>query len=149
MRGDSLSFFHELLTAPSPSGYEQPAQRIFRKYIAPFSEVTQDVLGNVIGFVPGKGDRCPKVMLIGHSDEIGFIVRFVDESGYIYIGVVGDVDTQLMHGRRVDIHTKNGVVAGVVGVKASHLTESNESGGEMDALYIDVGASSKQDVNRH
>lgn len=146
MQGESLSFFHELLTAPSPSGYEQPAQRIFRKYIDPFSEVTQDVLGNVIGFIPGKGRRRTKVMLIGHSDEIGFIVKFIDESGYIYFGVIGDVNTQLTHGRRVDIHTKNGVVTGVVGINASSPRESKENGREMDVQYIDIGATSKHEA---
>ena len=144
MQEESLTFLCELLKAPSPSGYEQPAQRLFRKYIDPFSEVTQDVLGNVVGFIPGIGQRRPKVILIGHSDEIGFIVKFIDESGFIYFGVIGDVNTQLMHGRRVDIHTKNGVVTGVVGVKASHLIESKENGREMDVQYIDIGATSKQ-----
>lgn len=144
MQEESLTFFCELLKAPSPSGYEQPAQRLFRKYIDTFSEVTQDVLGNVVGFIPGIGQRRPKVMLIGHSDEIGFMVRFIDESGFIYFGVIGDVNTQLMHGRRVDIHTKNGVVTGVVGVNATHLKESRENGWERDIQYIDIGVTSKQ-----
>ncbi|NJD91614.1 MAG: M42 family metallopeptidase, partial [Geobacter sp.] len=49
MRKESLEFFEKLLDAPSPSGYEQPAQRVFRSYVTSFSEVTTDVMGNVYG----------------------------------------------------------------------------------------------------
>ena len=150
MREASLSFFQELLTAPSPSGYEQPAQRIFRHYIAPFANVTQDVMGNVIGFIPGSGESRPRIMLVGHSDEIGFLVRFIDDSGFLYFGAVGDVCPQVTQGRRINIHTRNGVVTGVVGLKAINLNEARdlESVIKMDAQYIDIGASSKQEAEK-
>ena len=56
MRDESFAFLQNLLEAPSPSGYEQPAQRIFRAYVAPFARVSTDVMGNVFGAIEGIGD---------------------------------------------------------------------------------------------
>ena len=85
MRKESLSFLEELVNAPSPSGYEQPAQRIVRDYVKQFAdEVTTDVMGNVIAVLNPGGK--PRVMLAGHCDEIGFMVRYITEQGFIYFG---------------------------------------------------------------
>jgi len=79
MRKQSITFLEQLLSAPSPSGYEQPAQRLFRDYITPYCQVSSDVLGNVYGFIPGQGKDRPKVMLVGHSDEIGLQIKYIDD----------------------------------------------------------------------
>jgi putative aminopeptidase FrvX len=150
MREESMQFFRKLLEAPSPSGYEQPAQRVFREYIAPFAEVSTDMLGNVIGFIQGTGEERPKVMLVGHSDEIGFLVRYIDDNGFIFFGAVGGVDPQITQGRLVRIHTRNGVVPGVVGRKPIHLIEAKDRDTivKLDAQYIDVGAASKKEAEQ-
>ena len=109
MRDESFRFLQDLVAAPSPSGYEQPAQRIFRSYISPFAHVIQDVLGNVIGQIRGGGEDLPRVMLVGHSDEIGFQVRYLDDKGFIYFGAIGGVDPHLTPGQRVHIHGRNGL----------------------------------------
>ncbi len=148
MRDESFSFLQELVTAPSPSGYEQPAQRVFRSYIAPFAQVTQDVMGNVYGHIPGGGESLPRVMLVGHSDEIGFQVRYVDDKGFIYFGAIGGVDAHLTPGQRVHIHGRNGVVAGVIGKKPIHLMEpkDRETVVKLDSQYIDIGAADRQEA---
>ncbi len=150
MREESMQFFRSLLEAPSPSGYEQPAQRVFREYIASFAQVTTDMLGNVIGFIPGSGDKRPKVMLVGHSDEIGFLVRYVDDVGFIFFGAIGGVDPQISQGRLVRIHTRNGAVPGVVGRKPIHLIEAKdrEMVVKLEAQYIDVGAANKKEAEQ-
>jgi len=84
MRKESLAFLEKLVAAPSPSGYEQPAQRVYREYAGKFCEITTDVMGNAIGFLPGKGTDRPKVMLVGHSDEIGLQVRYIDDNGFLF-----------------------------------------------------------------
>lgn len=148
MRAESLEFLRQLVAAPSPSGYEQPAQRVFREYIASFAEVSTDMLGNVIGFIQGEGDVRPKVMLVGHSDEIGLLVRYIDDNGFIYFGAVGGVDPQITQGRRVRIHSKSGVVPGVIGRRPIHLIEAKDRDTivKLDAQYIDVGAASKEEA---
>jgi endoglucanase len=148
MRDESFKFLQELVAAPSPSGYEQPAQRVFRSYIAPFAEVTQDVMGNVFGRISGEGEGLPRVMLVGHSDEIGFQVRYLDDKGFIYFGAIGGVDPHLTPGQRVQIHGRNGSVTGVIGKKPIHLMEAKdrETVVKLESQYIDIGAVDKKEA---
>ncbi|CAG0960815.1 partial Putative aminopeptidase YsdC, partial [Geobacteraceae bacterium] len=142
MRQESLDFFKQLVEAPSPSGYEQPAQRVFRDYIAPFAEVTSDVMGNVIGLIRGEGENLPRVMIVGHTDEIGFQVKYLDDNGFIFFAPIGGVDAHLTPGKRVRIHTAKGEVTGVIGKKPIHLMdeEDRKKVVRLDAQYIDIGA---------
>jgi len=150
MRKESLDFLTELVAAPSPSGYEQPAQRLFRGYVEPFSRVDSDVMGNVYGFIKGEGELCPRVMLVGHSDEIGLQVKYIDDKGYIWFGAIGGVDPHLTPGLRVNIHAGNGVVPGVIGRKPIHLLEAKDRDAivKLDAQYIDIGASDRKEVEK-
>lgn len=148
MREESLKFLKELLSAPSPSGYEQPAQRIFRSYIEPFAKVTGDVMGNVYGCIPGSSQECPRVMLVGHSDEIGLQIRYIDDKGFLWFSAIGGVDPHLTPGLSVNIHSKNGTVRGVIGKKPIHLMEAKERETvvKLDAQYIDIGAVDKKEA---
>ena len=148
MRKESFEFLSQLVAAPSPSGYEQPAQRLFRSYIEPFSKVTGDVIGNVYGCIPGAGNDLPKVMLVGHSDEIGLQVKYIDDKGFIWFSAIGGVDPHLTPGLRVNIHARKGVVPGVIGRKPIHLLEPKDRDTVMklDAQYIDIGASDRKEV---
>ncbi len=151
MRDESFQFLQALVAAPSPSGYEQPAQRVFRDYIATFAQVTTDVLGNVTGFVAGAHSELPTVMLIGHSDEIGFQVKYIDDNGFLYFGAIGGVDPHLTPGKRVKIHTRTGALTGVIGKKPIHLMleEERKTVVKLDAQYIDIGAGSKLEAQQH
>lgn len=148
MQEKSLSFLQDLVAAPSPSGYEQPAQRVFREYVSRFSMVSTDVMGNVIGYVPGVGENRMRVMLVGHIDEIGLQVKYIDDNGFIYFGAIGGIDAHTTSGRRVRIHTKTGPVLGVTGRKPIHLQEAKDRDSvvKLDSQYIDIGASSRKEA---
>lgn len=150
MRKESQAFLEKLLAAPSPSGYEQPAQRIFREYVTPCCQVTSDVLGNVYGFIPGQGKDRPKVMLVGHSDEIGLQVKYIDDKGFIYFAAIGGVDAHLSPGKVVVIHTATGPLSGVVGKRPIHLMDAKdrETVVKLDAQYIDIGAKDKKETQK-
>lgn len=150
MRDESFRFLQALVAAPSPSGYEQPAQRVFRSYVSPFAHVSQDVMGNVFGRIQGEGADLPKVMLVGHSDEIGFQVRYLDDKGFIYFGAIGGVDAHLTPGQRVHIHGRNGSITGVIGKKPIHLMEpkDRETVVKLDNQYIDIGAADKKEAEQ-
>jgi endoglucanase len=151
MRKESLKFLEQLLDAPSPSGYEQPAQRVFREYVAPWcDEVTTDVLGNVFARVAGKGKDLPRVMVVGHTDEIGLQVKYIDDHGFLYFAAVGGVDAHLTPGKRVNIHTTTGPLAGVIGKKPIHLmdTKDRETVVKLEAQYIDIGARDKKEAQK-
>lgn len=148
MREESFQFLQQLVAAPSPSGYEQPAQRIFRSYISAFSQVATDVMGNVFGMIQGVGDNRPRVMIVGHSDEIGLQVRYLDDHGFIYFSPIGGVDPHITPGTRVHVHTAHGRVNGVIGKRPIHLIEPKERDTviKLDAQYIDIGAADKKEA---
>lgn len=151
MRKESMKFLEQLLDAPSPSGYEQPAQRVFRDYVAPScDEITTDVMGNVIARIAGKGKNLPKVMIVGHTDEIGLQVKYIDDHGFLYFAAVGGVDAHLTPGKRVNIHTATGPLAGVIGKKPIHLMDAKdrETVVKLESQYIDIGAKDKKEAQK-
>jgi len=150
MRKQSITFLEQLLSAPSPSGYEQPAQRLFREYVAPYCQVSSDVLGNVYGFIPGQGKDRPRVMLVGHSDEIGLQVKYIDDKGFIYFAAIGGVDAHLTPGKVIAIHTANGPLSGVIGKRPIHLMDGKdrETVVKLEAQYIDIGAKDKKEAQK-
>ncbi len=149
MRSESLSFLRELVNAPSPSGFEQKAQSVVREYAKKFAdEVTTDVMGNVIAAVNPGGK--PRVMLAGHVDEIGFMVRYITDSGFIHFSPIGGVDAHLVPGQKVHIHSAKGPVLGVVGKKAIHLMEPEERKKVLDfhQQWIDIGAPNRKEAEK-
>jgi len=149
MRKESLAFLEELVNAPSPSGFEQPAQSVVRAYIAQYAdEVATDVMGNVIAAL-NPGGR-PRVMLAGHCDEIGFMVRYITSEGFVHFSPIGGVDPHLVPGQKVHVHSSRGPVLGVVGKKAIHLMEADERKKvlQFHQQWIDIGASSRAEAER-
>src|SRR6056297_2127689 len=111
---DNITFLKQLVETPSPSGFEQPVQKLIRQQLEPVADTLQtDIMGNLIASLKGSGG--PTVMLAGHCDEIGFMVQFVDDKGFIYFGSIGGVDPHLSPGQRVTIHADQGDIAGVIG----------------------------------
>jgi putative aminopeptidase FrvX len=150
MRPDSFEFLKALAEAPSPSGYEQPVQKIFRDRIQnSVDEVQTDVLGNSYGLIKGKGK--PIVMLAGHCDEIGFMVKYIDEQGYIYFASIGGVDEQLLPGKRVWVHGQKRSSLGVVGRKPIHLLDpkDREKAPQIHTQFIDIGAKTRKEAEKH
>ncbi len=147
MNAQDFSFLKELVETPSPSGYEQPAQRVIKKQLEGIADNLQtDVMGNLIARLEGQGG--PKVMLAGHCDEIGFMVQYIDDRGFIYFGAIGGVDPHLSPGQRVLIHTEKGEIPGVIGKKAIHLIEpkDREKVINLKKQFIDIGCSTHDEV---
>jgi len=149
MRRESLEFLKELLTTPSPSGHESAGQRIWCDYARAFAdEVRTDAYGNAVAVLNPRGDH--KLMLDAHADEIGLMVKHVDEKGYIYVQQIGGVDPALIRGKRVNIHTAKGVVRGVIGAPAIHLQERDKEKKppKLHESFIDIGAADGKAAKR-
>ena len=147
MNKNSEQFLKELLSAPSPVGFEQPAAKVFRERIKGYvDELIPDVHGNTIAVLNPKAKF--KFMLTCHVDEIGLIVTHVDDKGYVYTAQLGGMDPALLVGQRVKIITKKGPILGVIGRKAVHLMEPEErkKGVKMENIWVDIGAASKKDT---
>lgn len=147
MREEAYSFLKKIVDTPGPSGYEQQVQKMFREQVRPYAdEVTTDVIGNVIAVKNPEGR--PRVMLAGHADEIGFMIRYIDDDGCLYFGQIGGHDAVVAVGQRVYIHTGSGPVLGVLGRKAVHLLEHEERNKvpNTNDLWIDIGVNSRQEA---
>ncbi len=145
----NLKFFTELLEVPSPSGFEAPAQKIVRKYLsASADDISSDLNGNLIAYKKGSGKL--KVMLVGHADEIGFMVNYIDENGYIYVKTLGGFDVNLLPGLRVDLHHEAKIVRGIMGKKAVHMMRGAEDPPKLkiEDVWIDIGAKDKEDAQK-
>jgi tetrahedral aminopeptidase len=92
METESLHLLETLLNAPGPSGYERPIQELVRKHARSFSETNTDWHGNVTCAVNPSGK--PRVLLAGHCDQIGLIVKHVDDKGFPRVSPVGGWDIQ-------------------------------------------------------
>lgn len=141
---------NKLLITAAPSGYEGALQDVFREYIAPYVDSTEtDTMGNVIGVKKGTAGS-PKVMLTAHCDEVGFLVSNMDDNGFLYVQEIGGIDTDLLPGRKVEIHTEQGLVKGVFGKKAIHLTRGEEKKKlEISDIWLDIAAKDRKDAEAH
>lgn len=138
---DSYEFLEDLLTTPSPSGFEQPVQRVVRKRMNRIAdEISGDLHGNLICCYNPAGKI--RVMLAGHCDQIGMMVTHIDDQGYIWINAIGGIDAVVCPGSEVSILTKDGEVPGVIGSRAIHLTPAHDRGKpvELNRMWIDIGA---------
>jgi putative aminopeptidase FrvX len=136
-----------LLTAPGPSGYEQPAAAVVRDAASAFAEITYDTVGSSVARVKGTGGG-PFVAVVGHIDEIGLIVHHIDDDGFLWFTSVGGWDPVILVGQRVQIATRYGNVTGVVGKKPIHLLKDEErkQAPELRNLHIDIGAKDGDDA---
>src|SRR5947209_19172466 len=149
MREGSVQFLKALVESGGTSGYEGPVQALFRRQVEALAEsVTTDVMGNTIAVLNGRGR--PKLMFAGHADEIGFLVRYINDEGFLYFGPVGGWDAEVVVGQRVTVHTASGPVRGVIGKRAIHLMDEAErkQKSELEALWIDLGVADRAEAER-
>ena len=149
MRKESYEFLKKIVETPSPSGFEQPVQRIVRERMKPFADdIKTDVHGNVVVAVNPKGS--PRVMLAGHCDQIGMMVKYIDDHGYVFFGQIGGVDPTVLPGSRVVIHTEHGPVDGVIGRRPLQALKPEERGAkiELRELWVDIGAKDRKETEQ-
>jgi putative aminopeptidase FrvX len=144
-------FMIKLLDEPSPSGHEEPVQAIWKKELSKFCKnINKDVHGNLTAILnPGKQKS---VLIVGHSDEIGLIVNFINNEGFIYVNNIGGVDSSILGSQRVRILTKKGIVHGVVGRTSVHLDTtppSERKPPRMHEVWVDIGAKNKKDAEKY
>jgi endoglucanase len=147
LNSSSVAFLKRLLDTPGPSGYEAAAGRVWREEASKFTpHVSTDVAGNCMAEVNPKGS--PTIMLDGHLDEIGLIVQYIDDDGYIYISPIGGWDPQVLVGQRVRFLGHGGDVIGVVGKKPIHLMKNSdrEHASKITDLWVDIGATTRAEV---
>lgn len=138
----------EILEIPSPSGWEKPGQSRWIDLVRGVSDrVESDTYGNAWAVLEGSSDGAPRAMLEAHADEIGFIVRHIDEKGFLAIGPIGGSDRTLAPARKISIFGAKGIVPGIIGNTAIHLRDtSKDKTPDWKDLFVDIGANSAKEV---
>ncbi len=150
MDSKAKTFLFNLLNTPSPTGWETGGQKVWTEYVRGFAdEVDHDAYGTAWATLKGRGKKAKRVMLEAHADEIGFIVKQITKDGFLRLDRVGGSDTATARGRRIHILGEKGTVIGIIGNTAIHLRRdglTDEKAPKIHELYVDVGASSAEDV---
>lgn len=145
---DRLLFLEDLLSTPSPTGYETAGQQIWLKELRKYSDRQEtDLYGSAAAFIDVDPDAIT-VMLEAHCDEIGMVVQHVDSSGFVYINRLGGSDPAISRAKKVSIHTAKGVVRGLIGNTAIHLQErgKDRKSPAWEDLFVDIGAESREEA---
>lgn len=137
-----------LVEARGVSGNEEEIVDIMADELSPIASISRGGLGSCLAEKGGEADT-PRVMLAGHMDEIGFMVKGFTDQGYIKFNTVGGWWGHVLLGQRVVIHTREGEdVIGVIGAKAPHSLPKKKRKKVMKTkdMFIDIGATSENEI---
>jgi len=140
-------FLKKYINNAAPVGFEKAGQEIWLEYLkSVFDDYKVDNYGSVIGMINPKADY--KVVIEAHADEISWFVNYITKEGYIYVIRNGGTDPQIAPSMRVNLHTKNGAVKGVIGWPAIHVRQGDKHSPKHDIenLVVDCGCSSLEEV---
>ena len=137
----------ELTEASGVPGYEGEIRNIIRRYFEPLGNISQDKIGSLICKQSGDSEE-PKVMLAGHMDEVGFIVKYITKEGFIKFTPLGGWWSHVLLAQRMTVKTHKGDILGVIGAKPPHMLQEEERKKlvEKREMYLDIGATSQQEV---
>jgi endoglucanase len=128
------------------SGHEdEVAALIAGQLDGAYDDRDSDPLGNHY-FTRRGEDGAPTVMLCAHMDELGFIVRHIEDEGFLRIGPIGGHDARMVIDQDLTIHGEDGPVHGLTGAKPAHLVEAEErrQAIPLDDLFVDIGTASRE-----
>lgn len=145
----TLSFLKDLVEANGAPGFEGEVAVVMERYLKGVGKISSDRLGSFICEKAGD-PKGPRVMLAGHLDEVGFLVKSVTKEGFVKFLPLGGWWGHVVLGQRLIIQTRKGPITGVVGSKPPHelRDEDRRKVLEIRDMYIDVGATSDFDVKK-
>ena len=140
----------KLSNACGVAGREEEVRSLMKNFLKPHvDEVKEDKLGNVIGIKEGK-KNAPKVMLAGHMDEIGLLVKTISKEGFVQFAKIGGIDDRILLAQSVIVYTDKGPLHGIIGSKPPHIQKEDERRKifASDELFIDIGAETDKDAKK-
>lgn len=143
---EEISFLEQYLNNPSPTGFETPGQQIWLDYVRPFvDDYFVDTYGTAVGVINPSAKY--KVVIEAHADEISWFVHYITKDGFIYLRRNGGSDHQIAPSKRVNIHTKKGIVKAVFGWPAIHVRDAGkEETPTLRNIFLDCGCTSDKEV---
>ena len=146
-----MDLLRKLCLEFGPSGCEEAVADEIERQLLGVAELKRDRVGNLYATVKGEGEGLPLVMLSSHTDEVGFMVKYIESTGYIRFATVGGIDPRVLCGRRVIFRGENGDVEGVIASKAIHhqTAEERKKATKIADMYVDIGAASREDAQKY
>jgi putative aminopeptidase FrvX len=149
MVNELVDLLKRLTQASGVAGYEFTiGKMVYDELNEVADSIITDSLGNVIALKKSSLKNAPKVMIVGHMDEIGLIVKYVDEKGFVYFERLGGVTSRSLYSQAVNIHTKKGPVCGLVFCKPAETPEEATKMPDLKTYFIDVGAKNRAQVEK-
>ena len=146
-----MQLMRELSLAPGVSGSEEKIAEIIERELKDVADkIEKDSMGNLIATKKGQ-KKGPTVMLAAHMDEIGLMVRYIDDNGFIKFSNIGGINDQMLMNQTVTVHSSVGEpVVGVIGSKPPHVIKPEERNKvvKSDDMFIDIGAKDKEDAEK-
>jgi putative aminopeptidase FrvX len=144
---DAQLFLEKYLNNPSPTGFEAEGQKLWLNYIKPYIDDTySDNYGTAVAVINPKSEY--RVVIEAHADEISWFVHYITKEGFIYLRRNGGSDHLIAPSKRVNIHTKKGIVKAVFGWPAIHTRQEKEDAPSMKNIFLDCGADSFEEVEK-
>lgn len=146
---EDVSFLENYLNNASPTGFEAPGQKLWLDFIKPYIDDHHvDNYGSVYGVI--NPDSEFKVVIEAHADEISWFVSYISPEGFIYVKRNGGSDHMIAPSKRVNIHTKKGMVKAVFGWPAIHTRggKNKDEAPSTKNIFLDCGATSKEEVEK-
>jgi endoglucanase len=147
MNSDAKHFLFDLLNTSSPTGFETEGQKVWMTHVGRFADsVENDAYGTAWAIRKGTVPDL-KIMVAAHADEIGFMINYISDDGFVYVNRMGGIDRTIARGKRVRFMGDKGPVLGVIGNTAIHLREKDaDKVPEIHDLFVDLGARSREEV---
>jgi endoglucanase len=143
---EAVELLRELCMRHAPPGGEGEVAGVLAKFLEGYCDSFElDLMGNLLVRI-GKGG--PRVMLAAHMDEVAMMVRWIDANGFLIFTPLGGLDPRVLVGQRVVVHSEKGPLDGYIGAKPPHVAGPEEAkrAPEIRDLYIDIGASSREEA---
>lgn len=138
-----------LTEAPGVAGYEvDVGKMIYHELEGYVDSIETDNFGNVISLKKASVKDGPKIMLAGHMDEIGLLVKHIDEKGFLHFQRIGGVFSRSLFSQPVTIHCKKGPISGLIYYKPPEKPEEANKIPELKTFFIDIGAKSRAEAEK-
>ncbi len=139
-----------LCAAAGVSGAEDCAAETARELLSQYAQdAAVDKYGCVSGFIGERGNGRPTVMLEAHIDEIGFIVTYIGEDGFLRVGNCGGTDRRLYAAQTVTVHTVGGDIRGVICTLPPHVASDSSKTMKTEDIAIDAGFTDRESAEKH
>lgn len=149
MENEIKDLLKRLTEAPGVAGYEMDVGKIVYHELEGYVDsIETDNFGNVISLKKASVKDGQKIMLAGHIDEIGLLVKHIDEKGFLHFEKIGGVFSRSLFSQPVIVHCKKGPVSGLIYCKPPETPEEANKIPDLRTFFIDIGAKSRAEAEK-